>query len=595
MADAQGPKPSNYDAYVKAEFNRPDFYPIEQTLDARLYRPLAPWMGRLILPAEDQRAIVDGVLFEVHHAPEAHRALMGHTIYLRWAKDDTTQRRVARSRYTVRFGSDAEQSRNAGQIVPTRLDGWADVDPLESLAANHPLDDILVYLEEPSLEPGAFDRPAALYIHHDPIQISAPYYALVRIEGRDAPDSDLFRVTHYNRASGQFDGLQETLRFPDVVRDMNTVRNSTMDDIEKSPANPGGWYVYGAQDHKGQFTVRALAPRDLLALRTGQVIVDPDAGRRYIMKRLWDDTEQKKGQIETTLVAPGLAGATAALAAWQEGERGLLLHVYGGIGGQKTEPAAKFFVFWGHFAYGFADVVREPLTDELRFDIVYHQVYAQNVDGVIAGAIHWSHYLGDRQFGWLGTRPVADTIVRLPGLTETYTSNLGDWNPLDTIRDNLEIITARYRVGDGSGATFATAAYSCSQDASQAMFDAITQVEDRIIEDPAPFVALTMDRAQATRLQDLMGVQHNIKDKMSFLWKTRQDWKDDPEVYGKGFDDGAVRNFLTGLGSFRMMLPPVAYRSIMDVLLKYHAQAFVLRTNQVGGWDPEIAPVAPNV
>jgi predicted Abi (CAAX) family protease len=185
--------------------------------------------------------------------------------------------------------------------------------------------------------------------------------------------------------------------------------------------------------------------------------------------------------------------------------------------------------------------------------------------------------------------------VKVPGLTETYTSNLGDWNPLDTIRDNLEAITARYRVGDGSGATFATAAYSCSQDASQAMFDAITEIEDRILEDPAPVVALTMDPAQATRLQDLMGIQHDIKDKMSFLWKTRKDWKDDPQVYGKGFDDGAIRNFLTGLGSFRMMLPPVAYRSTMDVLLKYNAEAFVLRTNQVGGWDPEIAPVAPNV
>lgn len=592
MADSQGPKPSNYDAYVKADFNQPEFYPIQQTLNPQLYRPVAPWIGRLLLPAEDQRDTIGGVLFEVYHTPEAHRALIGHTIYLRWAKDDATQRRVAQTRYTVKFGADAEQSRDAGQIVPARIDGWADVDPLESLAAYHPLDDILVYLEEPSLEPGALDRPAALYIDHDPIQISAPYYALVRIDGRTTPGSDLFTVTHYNRASGQFDGPQATLRFPDIVRDMYTVRNSTMDDIEKSPVNPDGWYVYGAQDRAGQFTVRALAPRDLLSLRADRVISDPKAGRRYIMKQLWDDSEKKKGQIEKTLVTPQ---ATGAMAAWQEGERGLLLHVYGGIGGQKTEPAAKFFVFWGHFAYGFADVVREPLTDELRFDIVYHQVYAQNVDGVIAGAIHWSHYLGDRQFGWLGTRPVADTIVKLPGLTETYTSNLGDWNPLDTIRDNLEAITARYRVGDGSGATFATAAYSCSQDASQAMFDAITEIEDRILEDPAPVVALTMDPAQATRLQDLMGIQHDIKDKMSFLWKTRKDWKDDPQVYGKGFDDGAIRNFLTGLGSFRMMLPPVAYRSTMDVLLKYNAEAFVLRTNQVGGWDPEIAPVAPNV
>lgn len=131
MADSQGPKPSNYDAYVKADFNQPEFYPIQQTLNPQLYRPVAPWIGRLLLPAEDQRDTVGGVLFEVYHTPEAHRALIGHTIYLRWAKDDATQRRVAQTRYTVKFGADAEQSRDAGQIVPARIDGWADVDPLE--------------------------------------------------------------------------------------------------------------------------------------------------------------------------------------------------------------------------------------------------------------------------------------------------------------------------------------------------------------------------------------------------------------------------------------------------------------------------------
>lgn len=60
--------------------------------------------------------------------------------------------------------------------------------------------------------------------------------------------------------------------------------------------------------------------------------------------------------------------------------------------------------------------MRELLTDELRFEIVYHQIYTHNTDGLIAGSLHWSRYMGDRSFGWLGLRPVADTIVELDDL-----------------------------------------------------------------------------------------------------------------------------------------------------------------------------------
>ncbi|NJN86780.1 MAG: hypothetical protein HC881_11260 [Leptolyngbyaceae cyanobacterium SL_7_1] len=43
-------KPSDYERYQMAAFNRPEYYPLDQTVDPTLYRPIAPWMGRLILP-----------------------------------------------------------------------------------------------------------------------------------------------------------------------------------------------------------------------------------------------------------------------------------------------------------------------------------------------------------------------------------------------------------------------------------------------------------------------------------------------------------------------------------------------------------------
>jgi predicted Abi (CAAX) family protease len=42
------------------------------------------------------------------------------------------------------------------------------------------------------------------------------------------------------------------------------------------------------------------------------------------------------------------------------------------------------------------------------------------------------------------------------------------------------------------------------------------------------------------------------------------------------------------------MLPRLASDTIVKIFLQAGASVWVLRTNQVGGFDPEIEPVAPN-
>jgi hypothetical protein len=49
------PAESSYSRFQKGKFNHPEDYPIEQSLDSAHYRPLADWMGRLILPNADER------------------------------------------------------------------------------------------------------------------------------------------------------------------------------------------------------------------------------------------------------------------------------------------------------------------------------------------------------------------------------------------------------------------------------------------------------------------------------------------------------------------------------------------------------------
>lgn len=75
---------SNYERYLQAAFNRPSYYPIEQSLTTN-YLPVSNWLGRLILPQVEERSQVRGVYFEVHHAPHHHRNLIGQTVSLRWA------------------------------------------------------------------------------------------------------------------------------------------------------------------------------------------------------------------------------------------------------------------------------------------------------------------------------------------------------------------------------------------------------------------------------------------------------------------------------------------------------------------------------
>ena len=65
-------------------------------------------------------------------------------------------------------------------------------------------------------------------------------------------------------------------------------------------------------------------------------------------------------------------------------------------------------------------MVREPLSGDLVFDIEYQQIYIHNTDGIIAGAQHWTRYSGDRQFGWLGTRPIQDVLIKLDCFTEDF-------------------------------------------------------------------------------------------------------------------------------------------------------------------------------
>lgn len=594
-AHALPKKTSNYAQYKQADFNDYRYYPLTQTVDLRWYRPIAPWMGRLILPLPDERAHVKGAWFEVHHAAQGYESLVGQTVILRWVDRPGVHQVVQAVTHDVHFSADADySSRYGGSIHPDRLNHWRQVNPLESLAGSHPTDDLIVMLEGAvTIQEG--DGPI-LQIIDQPVEITGRYYGLVQFVAPIAGD-DRVQVRHFNPVSRQFDGWRQVVRLPQVVlAQAYGSYPSTTRHLEQTGLNETGWYIYGAKDANGEFVVQAWAPRSLFRLQPDRVVVGNRASYRYIRQESWANVVAQKGQIASVLCLGQRSEESiqAAIDQWQEGDRALVLHVYGGIGGQRKEPAAATPLFFGHFAYGLAHVIRDPLSQDLRFEIQYYQVYAHNTDGLTAGTLHWSRYMGDRQFGWLGTRPTCDILVKFEPFTGYLDVSGTPRSALNNMVYQLQAMTARYRIGDGTGATYVGAANNCAQDSNQALMASIRLLSQAIASRQTLIQTwLENNPAEGKRYQQLLVLGQNLQRQLQPWGSPRSDWETNEYNLGTTLEDQPIRNLLTGLGSWRTLLPRKASDTVVQVFLEQGATVWVLRTNQIGGYDPEIEPIAP--
>jgi predicted Abi (CAAX) family protease len=581
-------KPSNYERYLSSCFNRYNYYPSKQSVPSN-YLPVASWIGRLILPDLQERSQVKGVFLEVYYAPKKYRDLIGEKVILRWSDRPDLQAYLNQVECSIHFSAQAYEGIKNGLVIPQRLNFWREIDALESLIGARPIDDVIVTLEPVNVSTST----STLYIDREPTVITGRFYGLVTILGK-ADRSNCFRVRHYNPSSQKFDGKEEIVCIPQVISDCNGVFPSTTNNIENSSVNSTGWYIYGELNREQIFTIRAIAPRELFQLKPKRIISGLSATTNYIHARYWQDIKEQKGKIDSILLNPNSLSETEAIAQYKEGDRLLLMHTYGGIGGNKSE-VASLGLFFGHFAFGMANVIRDRITQELRFKIVYDQVYTQNLDGIIAGNLDWSNYLGDRQFGWLGTRPVVDLIVKIDVLEE-YNFGGNIRFPLNALAYQLNKMMARYRTGDGTGATFAGAANSCVQDSCQALYLAIKMIltEIQSNREIQNWIATYPEDPQTERLKRLVALYEAIERKL-IPWQTvRSDWLDPFEsLIGTRLAEQPVSTIINALTSWRSLLPRLANDRLAEILLEHGASLWLLRTNQVGGWDSEIEPIAP--
>lgn len=602
-------RPSDYAIAMEAVFNQPDFYPIRPDLETDRYRPTGNWVGRAILPSPQDLAAADAppadwIWLELRRAPPGARSLLGKRLLLTWQPNSDSLAYVKLATRDVRFNRAADRSFKQGNVVPIRLNGRDRVGPLQALAGAHPLDDVLLRWEEIAVERDASGNPL-LRIDRMPVMVAAEFYTLAEIVGpatkcaKAAPcPDDRFRVRHYNSKSSRFDGPEEVFRIPQQPALYSGRLPSTSSQIERSPAGRAGWYLYGAPDRDGLFVVRAIQPRSLLQLDPGASVTDLSAGEDYIRSGNWQDTPARKGTLQKVWVDPaGTSPETTALD-WKEGDRGLLVHLFGGIGGKKGERIIAGTVT-GHFAYGIAEVIRDPFTDELRWDILYHQIYAHNSQGILSGLQTWDNYMGSLQRGWLGGMPVSDAIVKLDSL-EDYDFGGFSLSPLGELQLQLEVMAARYRTGDGTGHSGVTPAASCVQDSNQALYIAIQELKRQVRDTPAiaRWLVEHPDAPQSERFSRLVALGTSLEEKLKPQGVIRSDWQQNAETLA------AVRQRVTfpfvqqdtlanALIAWRSMLPRASHDTIARLFLDNGAKIWFLRTNQVGGNDPDIFPKAP--
>ena len=524
-----------------------------------LWRPHAAWMGRLILPpaAERQARAGDWVWIEIDQAPAGQAALIGRRLRLRWQSRPELRELVERVSTDIRLSPQARAAAAAGQVLPVRLDGARAVGPLQSLAGARPVDDVHVRLDGVRLAADP-DGPA-LELAAPPVLSTGPWMARVRLLGHAG--GDLLRVRHWQGASADqpagFHGPEELVHLPYPPADRQGRPPFSSAGLVQAAAGRAGWTLYGAPGGDGRMAVQALEPLALMQLQADQRRRGVSAGLRHLARENWGAQATRRGRMQRTALEPGVASS------WRLGDSALLIHSFGGIGGRRGEPLRGFTVP-GHFAFGQARVEADPFSGEPRFALLYHQIYANNPRGIVAASHDWSAYSGDLQRGWLGTRPISDVLVPMPAAT------------LAPLALQAEVLMARYRSGDGGGLATVTPATSCVQDSSQALWIALQQQQD-----PGPLA-----RALERQLQPFA--------------KARPDWRANAAVIDAALDGAAHqgrfrsdRGVLATLLSWRTMMPRRAHDTLAAVLLQHGHPLWILRTNQLPGADPSLAPLAP--
>lgn len=592
-------------------------FPNPQPCPSANFRPVADWSGRLVFERENRREN-GAVLMILHNVPSGeYSEWVGKAVEVAWATSSSKEVKDYVDFLTtdVTFQGEAKKSVEAGRIHPQRLDGLKAVGPLESLAGPRPENSIHVFLDPSSVVqilPVESDSTiqGKILISQPPTQLRGQQKCLVKFLGKVEEEDELYRVQHYNSATKSFEGGSiEVVRVPTVPKNGRGLRASTAVNIENSPLNPIGWYLYGhwATNNTSNetalegsmFVVEAWEPRRGLQVEESpdQVITGHARTQRALSDTIWKGARYKKGQVESFFLDPSqnTPEAPPKGSGWVEGDQFLVVHLFGGIGGTVVNEENAFGIIPGHFAFGNATIVKDPFTDELQFQIIHRQVYAHNGQGIISGPNLWSSYCGDLERGWFGTRPISDIMIKLDCITQEY--DLGGETticPLNEMIRELNEMGARYRTGDGDGSALVSSAHSCVQDSNQALFSALHETQRRFQGAKAKeWIEAHPEDPQSQNIKKLKAIFQDLTDYLTPMG-VRKDWTETAKgLKGTDTSQGLILSLVETMRTWRTVVPRRAHDRLAEIFLDHGAKLWFIRTNQIGGNDPGIIPLAP--
>ncbi len=594
------------------------------------------WTGQLLLPAKEQRT--DGAVYlKVHGAPDAHKTLQGKIIKISWPKITGSANKY---RPDVKFDpQELEQAKKGGNVVPLVLDGWNAVSPLESLAAARcfgkfssamahdgmsiklcdyqPLDRIYVRIKRASFS------SSLLSLSEEPLVIAGPHVTLVsQIEKTNRSESNgRFAVYKANTfIGGQFSATQKTEFL--VEESFGSRPNFTFNNINASPAGAQGWYLHGDFDAdistgKNVFVAKAIEPRALLKVSGAFDVIDNKAaGQKFIsyQDNLAEKndymsknaiTRQKFNALENNFRRLRILQGTASTplseqapirksshsesdSPFKVGERGLVVHLFHWISDAAgKKDVGPLGLVTGHYSYGFYDVVREPLTNELQFEVEYQQVYGQGPDGVISSRISRTEYMGNFRRGWSNSIATSDVLVRAPWLTVPVDPPAGapqaGYSPYDLLSDSLSLMTQAYRTGSGDGISSVTPWASCVQDSSQALFIALRQTEKLISRSRGA------DYCSKNEFKGLCNMVTALKSNFDAgeIFENahmRGDWLNNSLDLQIRRSSNAIKNGYAALASYKTALPRHAFNLFLNTMLNQGLELLFMDNVQIGGY-----------
>lgn len=309
-------------------------------------------------------------------------------------------------------------------VVPLRLDGLR-VGPLQTLTGPHEIDDIYIRIEGEVQTVGDVDIITSI-----PVRVPAPFVCLCLVVSKSGEDR--LNIKYFDKSRGS--GFSK----PGTVIVRTTPARQGLISLDDMIGKE--WYLYS--EPGDEHTVIAIEPRDILKVGPPTASFSTDM-KTFLNRYNWNNTGH--------LAVDGIPHDP------KEGDIALVIHLFGG---KSYNPV----LVSGHFGLGTATVVRCPISHDLRYDLVYHQVYTHNARGIVSCSQTWATYRGDIKSGWHSYMPVSDAIVTAPELLEC------DGTPMKILRTQLEIVMSRYRSGDGTGISSISPASSCVQDSTQAVF-----------------------------------------------------------------------------------------------------------------------------